>query len=86
MERPNAWKQYDEAALAKLEEVSRKYRKYLDTGKTERECVTETVEIAKAAGYTDLSDAIKAGMPLKPGAKVYVNCMGKAIMLFHLGQ
>ncbi|MDD6142027.1 MAG: aminopeptidase [bacterium] len=86
MERPNAWKQYDEAALAKLEEVSRKYRQYLDNGKTERECVTETVEIAKAAGYTDLSDAIKAGMPLKPGAKVYVNCMGKAIMLFHLGQ
>ena len=86
MERPNAWKQYDESALKALEDVSRKYRKYLDNGKTERECVTETVEIAKAAGYTDLADAIKSGMPLKPGAKVYVNCMGKAIMLFHLGK
>ena len=86
MERPNAWKTYDEAALKQLETISRKYRAYLDNGKTERECVNETVEIAVKAGYTDLSDAIKAGMPLKPGAKVYVNCMGKAIMLFHLGE
>ena len=39
MERPNAWLNYDEAALAALEEVSRKYRAYLDGGKTERECV-----------------------------------------------
>lgn len=86
MERPNAWLSYDEAALSALEEVSRKYRAYLDGGKTERECVDETVEIAKAAGYIDLNDAVKAGTALKAGDKVYVNCMGKAIMLFHLGK
>ena len=86
MERPNAWKQYDEKALNELEAVSRKYRTFLDHGKTERECVRETVETAKAAGYVDLNDAIKAGKALKPGDKVYVNCMGKAIMLFHLGK
>jgi len=86
MERPNAWKQYDEASLKALEDVSARYRVWLDGGKTERECVTETIEMAKAAGYQDLNDAIRAGMPLKPGAKVYVSCMGKALMLFHLGQ
>ncbi len=86
MERPNAWKNYDEKALCELEEVSKKYRAYLDNGKTERECVTETVAMAKEAGYVDLKDAIKTGTPLKPGDKVYVNCMGKAIMLFHLGK
>ena len=32
MERPNAWLNYDEAALAALEEVSRKFRAYLDGG------------------------------------------------------
>ena len=85
MERPIAWNKYDETSLKALEDVSARYRVWLDQGKTERECVTETVEIAKAAGYQDLSDAIRAGMPLKPGAKVYVNCMGKALMLFHLG-
>ena len=86
MERPNAWKQYDEASLNELKEISRKYRVFLDNGKTERECVTETVETAKAAGYIDLNDAIQAGKALQPGDKVYVNCMGKAVMLFHLGE
>ena len=86
MERPNAWLNYDEAALAALEEVSRKYRAYLDGGKTERECVEETVALARTAGYIDLNDAIKAKRSLKAGDKVYVNCMGKAIMLFHLGE
>ena len=86
MERPNAWKTYDEQALTELEAVARAYRSFLDNGKTERECVTETIKQAKAAGYTDLADAVKAGVPLKPGAKVYSNCMDKAIMLFHLGE
>ena len=86
MERPNAWNTYNETQLCELEAISKKYRAYLDGGKTERECVTETVAIAEAAGYTNLNDAIKTGTPLQPGAKVYVNCMGKAIMLFHLGK
>ena len=86
MERPNAWKTYDQAQLNELEAISKKYRAYLDNGKTERECVTETVAIAEKNGYTNLADAIRTGTPLKPGAKVYVNCMGKAIMLFHLGK
>ena len=86
MERPNAWKTYDQTQLTELETISKKYRKYLDNGKTERECVTETVAIAEENGYVNLNDAIKTGTPLKPGAKVYVNCMGKAIMLFHLGK
>jgi len=86
MERPNAWTTYNETDLAALESLSKRYRTYLDNGKTERECVKETIKLAKANGYTDLNDAIKAGMPLKPGAKVYADCMGKAIMLFHLGE
>ena len=49
MERPNAWKNYDDEALAMLEAVSVRYRDFLDHGKTERECVTETVAAAKAA-------------------------------------
>ena len=86
MNRPNAWKKYDETALKALEDISKRYIKYLDNGKTERECVTETVEIAKANGYIDLNDAIKAGKALVPGDKVYVNVMGKALMMFHLGE
>ena len=86
MERPNAWTTYDDGALNALEAISKKYRDYLDHGKTERECVTETVAMAKAQGYADLQDAIRAGKPLQAGDKVYVNCMGKAVMLFLLGK
>lgn len=86
MERPNAWKSYDENALSALETISRKYRDYIDGGKTERECVTETIALARKNGYTGLKEAVRSGMPLGPGAKVYADCMGKAVMLFHLGR
>ena len=86
MERRNAWAQYDEETLKKVEEAAKSYKAFLDAGKTERECAVQAVALAKAAGYTDLSDAIAAGRTLQPGDKVYVNQMGKAVMLFHLGK
>lgn len=86
MERPNAWKKYDEQALDALEAVSTRYKDFLDNGKTERECVNKTIELAKAKGYIDLKDAVKAGQTLKPGDKVYASCMGRAIALFLIGE
>ncbi len=86
MERASAWKHYDQADLEHLEQISADYRKYLDNGKTERECTAETIEMAKAAGYISLNDAISAGRQLSAGDKVYVNIMGKAAMLFHMGE
>ena len=86
MERPNAWKSYDEQALQSLENISLGYRHFLDNGKTERECVAQAVEMAQKHGYVNLNDAIRAGKALRAGDKVYVNQMGKAIMLFHLGE
>lgn len=86
MERASAWKHYYQADLERLEQISADYRKYLDNGKTERECTAETIEMAKAAGYISLNDAISAGRQLSAGDKVYVNVMGKAAMLFHMGE
>ena len=86
MERPNAWKSYDEQALQSLENISLGYRHFLDNGKTERECVAQAVEMAQKHGYVNLNDAIRAGKALRAGDKVYVNQMGKAIMLFHIGE
>ncbi len=86
MERPNAWKNYTAEDIEKLNDLSARYRAFLDGGKTERECVKETVALAEAKGYRDLAAVVKAGEALKPGDKVYSNCMGKAIMLFHIGK
>lgn len=86
MERKNAWENYEEADLKELEEINSAYRRFLDIGKTERECVTETIRIAKEAGYQDLDQVIADGSKLKKGDKVYASYMGKAIALFEIGE
>ena len=59
MERPNAWKKYDEAALAELDDLCERYRAFISDNKTERECVTASIKLAEAAGYTNLADAVE---------------------------
>ena len=86
MERKNAWKNYTETDLNAVEDIAVRYRAFLDEGKTERECVTGAVKLAEAKGYRDLSAVIAEGAKLNAGDKVYVNVMGKAIVLFHLGN
>ena len=86
MERRNAWNQYDEAALKKVEDAAKGYKAYLDAGKTERECAAEAIRMAKEAGYTNLEDAVREGRKVKPGDKLYQVQMGKAVMLFHMGK
>ena len=66
MERKNAWKTYSEEDISKLNAISAEYVKFLDNGKTERECVAQTVEMAKAKGYRDLNTVIANGEKLNP--------------------
>lgn len=58
------------------------YKKFLDAGKTERECVDEAVRLAEAAGFRPFS----RGMAINPGDKLYRVNRGKAIMLAVVGQ
>ena len=85
MERPSAWKRYDEAELAELERVAADYREFISANKTERECVSATVELARAAGYVDLDDVVAQGGKLSAGDKVYAVCHGKTVMLANIG-
>lgn len=86
MERKNAWTTYSEANITELNEICTDYAHFLDNGKTERECVTQAVAMAEANGYRNLDDVIASGETLKAGDCVYVNNMGKAIMLFKMGK
>jgi len=85
MERPNAWKSYDKNNLAELEALCEEYKDFLNKGKTERECVKIAVDMAEKAGYRNLEDILKEEETLKAGDKVYASCMGKTVILFHLG-
>ena len=86
MERDIAWKSYSEEELKKVYEMGERYKKYLSASKTERECVNETVKLAKQNGYTDLNERIKAGTKLAAGEKLYLDHMGKCVMLFVVGE
>ena len=77
MYRKNAWKALKEGEMAQLEAFADKYKAYLDAGKTERECVTESVRLAKEAGFEDLNAILKEGKQLKAGDRIYCNCMNK---------
>lgn len=78
----NLWEAYTEDQLKELESLTGDYKKFLDTGKTERECVTEVIRQAEAAGYIELSKANE----VKRGDKVYAAWMGKSIALFNIGE
>ncbi len=86
MERRNAWKDYTKKEIRELEKLNKDYRAFLDAGKTERECVSQTVKLAKKAGYRDLKDVMEAGESLTAGDKVYAVNMKKSIALFQIGR
>lgn len=86
MERRNAWKDYTKKELKEMEKLCEDYRHFLDDGKTERECVSQSVRIAEQVGYRNLADVIEEGGKLTAGDKVYSVNMNKSIALFQIGR
>ncbi len=86
MNRENAWKSYKQKQVKEMDKLVNDYKVFLDNGKTERECVVETVNRAKKAGYKDLADIIKGNKKVKAGDKVYMTFMDKSVVLFNIGK
>lgn len=86
MEIKNAWTKYSDKELEELESLNTAYKEFLNTGKTERECIEEIVRQAKEAGYKNLDDIIKKDKKLKAGDKVYSVWMKKSIAMFIIGK
>ena len=81
----NAWQQYSPEDMKALEAFAQDYRKFLDGGKTERECVKEAVAEAEAKGFRSLDDVIRSGETVKPGERIYCAWMKKSFMAFIVG-
>ncbi len=79
--RENGYRALPEAELEAMKNYCEGYKVFLDRGRTEREVVRYTVELAEARGYRPF----RRGEPLKPGDKVYRVNRGKAIMLAVIG-
>ena len=79
--RTNVYEVLTDEQSAEMEKLCDEYRKYLDTGKTERECVKESIELAKSNGFKELAELDT----LKPGDKIYTVNRGKNILLAVIG-
>lgn len=86
MKKENVWLSYGEEELKELNELSDKYKKCLDAGKTERECVDVVTEMVKEAGYCSLEEILEKGKSLAAGDKIYAVYMKKCIALFQIGK
>ena len=86
METKLAWDKYNSEDLSNLNQLNDKYIDFMSENKTERECVTAFIEMAKEHGYVDLEELIKNNTPLKAGDKVYAQIMGKTLLTFLIGE
>ena len=86
MERKSTWYSYKDTELQELEAVSKRYKDCLNKGKTERECVKLSVQMAEEAGYVNLDTILEENRKLKPGDKVYAVNMKKMVALFQIGK
>ncbi len=81
-EKKNAWTGKKESIMAYAEE----YKNFLNISKIERECVTNTVEMAIKAGFSDLREKIEKGEKLNAGDKVYYTYHEKSVVFYVIGK
>ncbi len=81
-ERKNAYLEMNDTEKGDMFELCNGYRAFLDAGKTERECVKESITMAEAAGFVDIDKKEN----LKPGDKVYKVNRNKNIFLAVVGS
>ncbi|MGN1266736.1 MAG: aminopeptidase, partial [Dorea sp.] len=86
METINVWTTYKEEELTRLDRINSAYKKCLDEGKTERECVKIAARMAEEQGYQSLETIRKNQQKLNAGDKIYAICMNKAIVMFQIGK
>ena len=77
-----AWEKYSENDMKEVMAFNEQYKNYISVGKTERACVKESVRLAQAQGFKELSTFTS----LKEGDKVYVTNMDKNVAVFVIGK
>ncbi|MCL2392291.1 MAG: aminopeptidase [Oscillospiraceae bacterium] len=80
--RKNIFDTMSEEDMTVAEAYCEEYKRFLDNGKTERECVKEAIKLAENNGFVPL----ERGKKLTPGAKVYMDIGGKAVILAVIGK
>lgn len=82
----NVWENADESQTKEIFSLNDEYKKFLDRGKTERECARDIVKMAQENGYVSVESVIEAGQKIEPGMKIYALNRDKSIILFVVGK
>ncbi len=78
----NGWDGLTKREEKVLEKYCSEYMEFLSKAKTERLAYDESVKLAEAYGYMNISSKKK----LNPGDKIYIGFNGKTIMLMSIGR
>lgn len=78
----NIWETATSEDFEYASAFAEEYKRFLDIGKTERECVITVIEACEELGFVDLEEADA----LKPGMKVYQSIKGKGILAAVIGR
>ena len=81
----SAWDKFKDNEEKVVFNFSEDYKLFMDLGKTERECVKEIINRAKAEGFVSLEEVTKRGS-VESGEKIYAENKGKAVALFIIGK
>ncbi len=77
----NTYNALSDEDIAAAYDYAEGYKKYLDAGKIERECVKTSIAMLEADGFVSYT----FGMPVVAGGKYYYNNRGKALSAFVIG-
>ncbi len=78
----NCWEQWNENTKKNAFSFAEKYKLFLNSAKTEREVVKESIKIAETNGFVN----IKKIKSLRPGSKVYAINRERSLFLARLGR
>ena len=77
----NAYNELEDAVIEAAYDYAEGYKKYLDAGKTERECVKTSIAMLEEDGFVPYT----FGMPVTAGGKYYYNNRGRSLSAFVIG-
>jgi aspartyl aminopeptidase len=80
----DCWEGLDAADEKAVEEFAESYKRFLDRGKTERECVSAALDLLAQHGFADIETL--GNRRLQAGMKVYQNIRGKALICAVMGK
>jgi len=84
--RESGWGRISLAERRRLHAYCADYRGFLSAAKTEREAHDLALDLARRAGYRDLTALPDTPGTLGPGAKVYQSCRGRTLLLATVGR